>query len=288
MSIARKFVLFLCLASFAVPASASGHGPVFGYATPVNSKGEWSFDVAFDGRNWTTGTDAILRSMVSYGFTPHVQWSLVVPGVISQQPATPAHAMGGGDWESDLAWRFHHNASAVGTRIESTLTAGIVVPAQRPAGVMGALRRAPGVNASLATGMASRSHYLWAGAGYTYFVAKQGDQRPGVFSYSGVWGYRPPAWRKQDYPHWDWRLFAEMTGEVWGHAQHAGAAMLGTEGHQIFLGPSTLGIYKTFAVSGGVQFPVYRDVGSAFPRERVRFALNLSYFLFTNRQHHGD
>ena len=41
------------------PAWATGHGPIFGYATPLNSKGEWSFDVAFDGRNWTTGTDAM-------------------------------------------------------------------------------------------------------------------------------------------------------------------------------------------------------------------------------------
>ena len=28
----------------AEPIWASGHGPVFGYATPTNSQGEWIFD----------------------------------------------------------------------------------------------------------------------------------------------------------------------------------------------------------------------------------------------------
>jgi hypothetical protein len=289
MSILRKLILLTVAALWSSAALATGHGPVFGYATPVNSAGEWSFDAGFNARHFSPGMDAVIRSMVSYGFTPHLQWSVVLPGYIATAAGTPARTIGMGDWESDVAWRFHHNASAVGTRFESTLTAGVIVPGvQRTPGAMGMLRRAPGLNFALATGMASRSHYLWAGAGYTWFGAKQGDQRPDVFSYSLVWGYRPPAWRKQDYPAWDWRLFAEMTGDVWSHAQHLDAAMPGTQGHTIFLGPSTLGIYKAFAISGGVQFPVYREVGSAFPRERVRYAINLSYFLFTNRKHHGD
>ena len=53
----------------------------------------------------------------------------------------------------------------------------------------------------------------------------------------------------------------------------------------MFLGPTVLGIYKTFAVSGGVQFPLYRDTGPFFARERFRFAINVSYFLFSSHQH---
>lgn len=47
----------------------------------------------------------------------------------------------------------------------------------------------------------------------------------------------------------------------------------------MFLGPSTLGIYKSFAISGGLQFHVYRATSSVFPREKVRVAVNVSYFL---------
>ena len=289
MSISRRLAVFLFAAFCASSAMATGHGPVFGYATPVNSTGEWSLDIGFNARHFSAGTDAVIRSMVSYGITPHVQASVIIPGFLESAPGAPTRTMGMGDFEGDLAWRFHHNATAVGTRFESTLTAGVVVPGvQRMPGVMGMLRRAPGVNLALATGMASRSHYLWAGAGYTWFTEKQGDQRPDVFSYSLVWGYRPPSWRRHDYPAWDWRLFAEMTGDAWSHAQHLGGAMPGTQGHTIFLGPTTLGIHKTLAISGGVQFPIYREAGSAFPRERVRYAINLSYFLFTNHNHHGD
>jgi hypothetical protein len=46
----------------------------------------------------------------------------------------------------------------------------------------------------------------------------------------------------------------------------------------VFVGPTTLGVYKNYAVSAGVQFPVYRDVSPMYPRERVRFAVNFSYF----------
>ena len=55
--------------------------------------------------------------------------------------------------------------------------------------------------------------------------------------------------------------------------------------HQLFIGPSALGIHRNYTVSFGAQFPIYQDVGSAFPKERVRFAVNFSYLLF---QHHSD
>ena len=59
-----------------------------------------------------------------------------------------------------------------------------------------------------------------------------------------------------------------------------GLAMPGTEAHA-----NKLGIYKTFAISGGVQFPIYRNVGSVLSRERFRIAINFTYFLFKHGQH---
>ena len=145
--------------------------------------------------------------------------------------------------------------------------------------------RAPGTNAGIVSGLASRSNYLWLGGAYTRFMERDNHRMPSTISYSLVYGYRPRALRK-DYPFWDWRLFGELTGERDSRAVLGGIPVPGTEAHQVFIGPSTLGIYKNFAVEGGVQFPIYRAVGSFFPRERFRVAINLSYFLFQHGTGH--
>ena len=129
------------------------------------------------------------------------------------------------------------------------------------------------------TGTASRSHYLWLGGTYTKFFEHNGDRRPDVLDYSLVYGYRPPKWRRPP-DKWDWRLFGELVGERSERFLQAGSIVAGTQAHQVFLGPSALGIYRNYTVSFGAQVPVYRDVGSLFPKERVRFAVNFSYLLF--------
>ena len=44
-----------------------------------------------------------------------------------------------------------------------------------------------------------------------------------------------------------------------------------SQSHQVFLGPTTLGVYKNYAVSAGIQIPVYRAASPLYPRERFRF-----------------
>ena len=117
------------------------------------------------------------------------------------------------------------------------------------------------------------------------FWARAGDQRPDVVASSLVYGYRPPSWRA-DRHQWDWRIFAELTGEHTGLARHGGLQIPGSDANQVFLGPSVLGIYNYFAVSGGVQFPLYSDHGRLYPKEGARVAINLSYFLFAGSHSH--
>jgi hypothetical protein len=52
----------------------------------------------------------------------------------------------------------------------------------------------------------------------------------------------------------------------------------GSRSNQLFVGPTTLGVYKNYAVSGGVQFAVYQNVGPVYPRERVRASINFTWF----------
>lgn len=263
-------------------ASASGHGPVFGMTTPTNAAGGWSLDLGVMGRIGDGDDGAMTRAMITYGVTEDVQLSVSAPLVFASAPFAPARGTammpGSGDFEVIGAWRFHRQGTAVGTRVESSAYAGLIVPGpQKPAGMARDLRRAPGFYSAVASGYASRSHYVWGGVGYTRFAERSGDQRPDLFSYSAVWGYRPPALRKE-YPHWDWRLFVEMTGERSGSLRRDGAEHAGAGGHQVLVGPTALGIYKSYAIEGGVQLPVYRNVGARLQRETVRYAVNLSYF----------
>ncbi len=276
----RRALFLLAMLAVPLPSIASGHGPLFGLATPTNSQGEFSFDFGVFGRNSNHGTQTSARGLVGYGFTPHLTLSFTAPVVISNATLPPTRIQPGDDFESTVAWRFHHNAIRVGTRFESTAFAGLVIPGwQSGYGVVSRTNHMPGTMVGVVTGTASRSHYVWAGSTFTKFYEGNGDRRPDVLDYSLVYGYRPPAWRRSP-DKWDWRLFAELVGERSNHFLQSSAIVAGTQTHQLFLGPTALGIYRNYTVSFGAQFPIYQDVGASFPKERVRFAFNFSYLLF--------
>jgi len=277
-----KAVFILATLVLNIGAFASGHGPVFGMTTPTNARRGWSLDTGVMGRSGSQNNGVMSRAMLSYGVTEDLQLSFSAPYVFSSAPLVPARSTGmmssTADFEVIAAWRFHRQGTNIGRRFESTAYGGLIMPGpQRPKGMLGNLARAPGFYSAVATGMASRSHYFWVGIGDMHFPERKNDQRPNLFTYSAVWGYRPRALRK-DYPHWDWRVFAEMNGEISNKVLMGGVHMPGTGGHQVLLGPTVLGIYKNYAIEGGVQFPVFRDVGASFQRERFRYAFNFSRF----------
>ena len=261
---------------------ASGHGPVFGLATPTNVKGGWSLDLGTMGRVGSGGSGAMERAMLSYGITQDIQLSVSGPAVFTAAPLAPARVTAmmpaTGDYEVIGAWRFQRRDTSVGSRIETTAYGGVILPgSQKPPGVLGKLHWAPGVLGMITTGYASRKNYLWAGVGGERFDESHGDRRPGMLMYSLVYGYRPKPLRK-NYPHWDGRFFVEMDGEYSNRVLHQGLEVPGTNGEQVFVGPTTLWIYKNYGIEGGIQWPVYRNTGPAFERERYRFAIDFSYF----------
>jgi hypothetical protein len=278
-----KFIALLaCALALAAPAYATDHGPAFGYATPVNSQGECSFDAGVIGRNGSLGTQLTASSLVGCGITPHITLSATLPVTFGSGSLPETRMAGGGEWSSSVAWRFLHSVTSVGRRVESTASLGVVVPGpQQDSGVLANLHRAPGVAATIASGVASRSQYLWFGGGYTRFAEADHDQRPDTFSWSAVYGYRPPALRR-DENHWDYRGFAELTGEHTGQAKSQGFLIPQSQSTTVWLGPSI----KDIAIEGGIQGPLYRDVDtSIYGRESVRFVVNLSYLKYSSHTH---
>ena len=263
-------------------ALAADHGPVFSYATPVNSQREWSFDTGIFARTGSLGTQLSTGSGFGYGLTPHLTLNAFLPASFGTGVLPESRMISGSEWSAGASWRFLHSVTSVGKRIESTASLGAVLPGPQPdSGLLAGLHRAPGVAGSLATGLASRSQYLWAGGGYTRFAQASGDRRPGTLSWSGVYGYRPARLRR-GYDQWDYRGFAELTGEHTGNIVKTGANLLASSTTTLWLGPSVLAILKNIAISGGVQAPLFRDASEAiYGREHLRFALNFSYLKYS-------
>ena len=258
--------------------NAADHGPVFGLATPTNPRGGWSFNLGVNGRS---GTASTLQAALTYGLTQNIKLAVTAPVVFQADPfprsSVTTNTPISGDFSGLTWWRFQKKDFA-GKRIESTAVAGVLIPGpQAETGIYRGLNSGPGYLVGAVTGVASRSQYVWVGASYQRYAESKGDRRPDLLSYTAVYGYRPLAWRT-DYPRWDWRVFGEFTGERTGTLQRQNIPLAGSDVRQMFFGPSLLGVYRAIGIEAGIQFPVYRDAGPLFPKERYRFAINFAWF----------
>src|SRR5204862_6969083 len=101
----RRALVLLAILAMPLYGIAAGHGPVFGLATPTNSKGVFSFDVGIFGRSSGFGSQASMRGLVGYGFTPHLTLSVTLLAVISDTRLQRTRIQPGDDFETNLAWR---------------------------------------------------------------------------------------------------------------------------------------------------------------------------------------
>jgi len=264
------------------PAAAQAHGPTYGLATPTLGKGGWSLDLAAMGRAVGDKAVVMTRPMLSYGITEDVQVSVSLPmRLYVPEGVPPAHGMSrmpmSPDIEVLVGWRFHRRGTAVGTRFESTVYAGFDYPTDA---VRAGARTAPGLYGALVTGYASRSWYGWVGGLYRRYMTPVGPtaDHPGdVAMYSLVLGYRPAPFR-HDYPRPDWRVFVEAVGEYAARDVIGGVDQPNTGGHQIFVGPTVLGLYGSWGISGGPLFPVYHPLNGTQPRDQLRLIVNTTFW----------
>jgi len=279
---ARTVIASLIVAAaLSAPVRASGHGPVFGAATPTLGKHAWQFDQAWMGRGAGTTLDQSLRSMISFGITERLQLSASVPVPVTTGTEPPVGRMtatmsDAPNIEAIGGWRFQTRPAGHGARFESTLYVGGSVPT---VGERGGIKASPAVSVAGATGYASRVHYVWVGAGYERRFPRGGDRWGDVAYYSVVYGYRPPALRL-DYPKPDLRFFVEAEGEVNGRARSGGLPDGNSGSHILLVGPTTLLLYKQYGLSGGVLFPIYQRLNGAQPSEHFRVVVNATYFFW--------
>jgi hypothetical protein len=279
----RTLLILCCLALLPSSVFATGHGPVFGGATPTLGKGGWQLDQVWMGRlgDGRSDDEQMLRTMISVGLSEDIQLSGSLPIPLETPVFMPrgrpmALMSSTRDVEGILAWRFQRRPVGASGRIESTIFGGIAVPLEefRKDG----MRATPSMHVAAATGYASRGHYVWVGGGYQRSAEMSGDRLGDTTFFSVVYGIRPPA-LQFDYPKPDIRFFVEAVGEHTERGLHHGVEMPLSGGSSFAIGPTVLLLYKAYGIEGGFLFPVYQQT-NGLPEERFRFALNFSYFFW--------
>jgi hypothetical protein len=261
-------------------AQASGHGPVFGAATPTLGRGGWSIDQAWTLRE---GEDEerqqMLKTMLSFGVTENLQLSGSFPIAMGDGDLAPARMMSAMSSDRELeglvAYRFQRRPIGIGGRQESTVYLGGTAPLESR---RNGLRIGPSFEVGGSTGYASRAHYVWIGGAFQRFTERGGD-RPGASKLlTAVYGYRPPALRTEAGKP-DLRFFIEATAEDRGLTRISRIETT-TAARTLFVGPTSLLLHKAIALEGGVLFPIYQRVPTGSIREHVRVALNVAYFFW--------
>jgi hypothetical protein len=272
------YATLICASSTTV--AASGHGPVFGGATPTLGRGGWSLDEAWTGRFCSADqpSDQMFRTMLSYGATENVQVSFSVPVPVSTGTLPPARMMSimssTTELEGIIGWRFQRHDVGVGGRQESTAYVGGTAPLTH---AVNHIALGPSLYVSAATGYASRAQYVWGSAGLQEYATREGERVGGSRFASVVYGYRPSFLRVEP-PKPDLRFFVEASYE---HRAATTPNVTSTgASNTLFAGPTFLLLYRAYGLSGGALFPTYTDVPAALPHERVRVAINASYFFW--------
>lgn len=262
------------------PAAASGHGPVFGAATPTLGRGGWSVDQAWTLRAGNEDErQQMLKTMLSFGITENLQISGSFPIAMSDGRLAPARMMSAmssdREFESLVAYRFQRRPVGIGGRQESTFYIGGTAPLESRRNGIGV---GPSFEAGAATGYASRAHYVWVGGGVQHFFERGGDQFGASRLLTLVYGYRPAALRTEAGKP-DLRFFVEATAEDRSAARLSDIESGGGT-RTVFIGPTSLLLHKAVGVEAGVLFPAYQTVPSGSVKERVRIAVNIAYFFW--------
>jgi hypothetical protein len=276
----KGLILTLGLLFITHLALSSGHGPVFGLATPTLGKGHASFDFAIMSNRQSGGSALMLKYLWGYGITENLQIALSTHTPIEAVPL-PTRTRGSlmmqanGDIEGLVLWRFHRDDYDIGNRLETTMIVSGSIPTEKK---RGGVAVGNALHAALVTGYASRITYLWVGGGYQHYLKKGNDQLGGLWYGSFVFGWRPPLFR-EDYPKPDWRLFIESLAEFPGRNTINGVEDPNSGGSRVLVGPTVLGLYGDWGISGGVLFPIQQKLNGNQPSEKARVMITLTYWI---------
>src|ERR1700727_1947320 len=104
----KLLLVLVCAVALTGKAFPADHGPVFSYATPVNSQREFSFDTGIIGRNGSKGTQFSTGSGFGYGITPHITLTAFFPAAFGSGNLPESRIVSGSEWSAGASWRLQH------------------------------------------------------------------------------------------------------------------------------------------------------------------------------------
>ena len=272
---ARRLIAAALFVLWGTTLDASGHGPVFGGATPTLGKGGWQFDQAWMGRSTEEAVEQTLRSMISFGITERIQVSTSVPIPITTSGQPPAGRMTASmsdapNVEATGAWRFHVRPAGHGARLESTVFAGASVPHG------GATRRDPtrGPRQRSRSRAATRPAFTTSGRARDTKSASLETGISGEMSATTAWSTATGRASCNSI------IRSRISGSSSRRrrVQRADAVRrlqnANSGGTILLVGPTTLLLYKQYGVEGGILFPStsvrteFRNANTIARRER--------------------
>ena len=217
--------------------------------------------------------------MVTFGITEVLQISGSVPLAMGETALTATRMMSAmssdREFEALAGWRFQRRPIGIGGRQESTLYVGGTVPMES--------RRddvAAGPSITSARRPAMRPVPIisgWAAASSTSSrTTATGWAIPGWSRSSTATGRRPFAPR----PAGPTCVSSSKPPPRIASGDTVAGADRGPGARGVFVGPTTLLVYKAVALEGGVLFPLYQREVAGSPKERLRVAVNFSYFFW--------
>src|SRR5271170_5403834 len=102
-------MVLACAVLLTSSAFDADDGPVFSYATPVNSERELSFDTGIFGRYGSQGTQLSTGSGFGYGVTPHLAFNASLPASFRSGNLPESRLISGTEWSAGASWRFLHS-----------------------------------------------------------------------------------------------------------------------------------------------------------------------------------
>ena len=117
--------------------------------------------------------------MLSFGITENLQLSASLPLAMTAGDLPPARMMSlmssDRELEALAGYRFQRRTIGIGGRQESTLYVGGTVPFESR---RGGVRAGPSLELGIATGYASRAHYVWIGGAVQHYRPRGPESQP--------------------------------------------------------------------------------------------------------------
>lgn len=259
----RGLGLLLTVTSFFVSVIISAgpafaHEPIFGLGAHTLYKGGYGLEVAWEGEKAGDEKHSVIKYHLSYGLTPDLTMSIVVPHFLEKEEGGSSLTSGpGGLGDISLRGKYRflrYDAPGVTTGVALNLALKLPSGDERETPPLGS--GSVDYAAGLALSREGLRHYFFSDVRYRINTEANGVRKGNVFFFDVAYGIRP--W-KTDYLKPDLVIVVELNWEQVSRTRVGKVKNPDTGGNHVFVAPGFLLSYRFIMFKGGVQIPILRE-----------------------------